>query len=160
MRDPTTYMGKLTYFGKVGNTSSRTPSSGADRLQILVIVQPFWALAMTCIRLSTLNLYAHLFSIHPRFRRACWIVAAACAIWLPCDMVACFMICQPVAFNWDPTIPGGKCGDTAVAYISMHVSNVIIDITIALLPVPVLWGLKMNTGKRVAIIFMFALGSL
>jgi hypothetical protein len=70
------------------------------------------------------------------------------------------MICQPVAFNWDPTISGGKCGDTAVAYISMHVSNVIIDMTIALLPVPVLWGLKMNTGKRMAIIFMFALGSL
>lgn len=69
-------------------------------------------------------------------------------------------ICRPVAYNWDPTIPGGTCGNSTTAYLAAHASHFCIDSVIALLPARVLWSLKMPMYKKVATIILFALGAL
>jgi hypothetical protein len=95
-----------------------------------------------------------------RFTYVCWAVAVLAVLWFPGKLIAAFLACQPLSFNWDSSVPGGHCGNVSVAYITMHPSNVFIDVTIALLPAPILWGLQMKASKRVAIIFMFSLGAL
>lgn len=87
-------------------------------------------------------------------------VAVVVVLWFPGDLVAAFISCMPLSYNWDPTVEGGHCGNVAAAYITLHASNVVIDATIALLPAPLLWKLRMERSKRVGIILMFALGAL
>jgi hypothetical protein len=81
-------------------------------------------------------------------------------IWFVADIIAAFLVCCPVAFNWDPTIPGGRCGNAAAAYIAMHTANIILDASIAVLPAPLLWKLQMKLSRKIGIIFMFSLGAL
>ena len=71
-----------------------------------------------------------------------------------------FLLCQPLAFNWDKTIPGGFCADQHAAYISAGIINLIIDVSIIVLPMPMLWGLQMAMMRKVALTAIFSLGAL
>ena len=83
-----------------------------------------------------------------------------CAIFWLYDNLVAFLICQPLAFNWDQTIPGGHCGNGVAAYIAAHSINFALDGSLAILPMPVLWGLQMPTRKKIEISIMFSLGTL
>jgi hypothetical protein len=128
--------------------------------QIQVAMQPIWAASLTFVRLSILNLYTHIFKPHDRFRKGCWFVMMWAVLWFIGDQIAAFMVCRPVAFNWDQTIPGGRCGNAEAAYIAIHTANIIIDVSIAVLPAPILWSLQLKPFKKTGIICMFSLGAL
>ena len=76
------------------------------------------------------------------------------------DILLAFLICHPLSMNWDPTTPGGYCGNEEAAYLAAHSFNFIGDFSLALLPLPALWKLQMPTRKKVQISFMFMLGIL
>jgi hypothetical protein len=114
---------------------------------------------MTSVRLSILSLYIQLFSNNKRTRAACYVLMATCLLWAIGEILVVFILCQPFAFNWDKTI-AGKCGNLNAAYLTVHASNFVIDSSIALLPTPVLWGLKLPTAKKLGVMLMFALGAL
>jgi hypothetical protein len=82
-----------------------------------------------------------------------------CGLWAIGEILVVFLLCRPFEFNWDRTIDG-KCGNLNAAYLIVHGSNFVIDSTIALLPIPVLWSLKLPTAKKLGIMLMFALGAL
>lgn len=69
-----------------------------------------------------------------------------------------FLICQPFAFSWDTTIPGGHCGNQFEGYKAQAIVNIAIDCAIVLLPVPSLWNLQMVPSKKIGIYVMFSLG--
>ncbi|KAI0601368.1 hypothetical protein F4775DRAFT_541873 [Biscogniauxia sp. FL1348] len=118
-----------------------------------------WVVAMTFVRLSILSLYIHIFSLHDRFRIACYVLMAAAVSWGVAVFILLALDCQPFAFNWDKTIPGGYCVNIAASYLSAHVINLTIDSSIAFLPTPVLWGLHMPLRRKIGITILFALGS-
>ena len=85
---------------------------------------------------------------------------AACGLFFIYDILVAFLMCRPLAFNWDKTIPGGHCGNEVAAYIAAHTINFIIDVSLAILPMPILWGLQMSLRKKVELSIMFSLGAL
>ncbi|KJZ72357.1 hypothetical protein HIM_08283 [Hirsutella minnesotensis 3608] len=133
---------KLTTFGK-----------------LLIVIQILWCFSMTCIRLSILRLYISLFSINKVFRTACYIMMTVCLLWAAGEVLVVFLLCRPFAYNWDKAI-NGSCGNLNAAYLIVHGSNFVIDSSIALLPTPVLWRLKIPRVEKLAIMLMFALGAL
>ena len=85
---------------------------------------------------------------------------AICALFWVFDILVAFLICKPVAFYWDQNIPGGHCGNEIAAYLAAHSLNFALDISLAILPMPVLWNLQMPTKRKLEISFMFGLGAL
>ncbi|KAI3316744.1 hypothetical protein HD806DRAFT_527620 [Xylariaceae sp. AK1471] len=71
-----------------------------------------------------------------------------------------FLLCTPVQYNWDKTIPNSKCHNQNLAYLLAGITNLVIDAIIVSLPMPKLYGLQMPLAKRVAIGAMFGLGAL
>lgn len=114
---------------------------------------------MTAIRCSILFLYTHIFSSSRKFRFVCYAMMCACVLWAIGDILTVTLLCRPIAFNWDKTV-GGSCGNINAAYLAVHSFNFVIDAGIAVLPIPVLWGLQMPTANKIGITIMFALGAL
>ena len=56
-------------------------------------------------------------------------------------ILATLLICRPLAYNWNPTI-NGTCGDTHKLYLSGGIVNLLLDVSIVILPMPMLWGLQ------------------
>jgi hypothetical protein len=83
--------------------------------------------------------------------------------WLILQIVALSLAvafqCTPVASVWDISIPGQCINSQALVY-SAAAFSILEDFVIMFLPVSELKNLKLDLRKRIALGFMFALGSL
>ncbi|ROW06389.1 hypothetical protein VMCG_04283 [Cytospora schulzeri] len=66
--------------------------------------------------------------------------------------------CQPFAYNWDQTIPGGHCGNQVLSFQITGSLNVFLDAITLLLPMPYLTTLSMSISKKLILIATFAVG--
>jgi hypothetical protein len=74
--------------------------------------------------------------------------------------VIAFLFCIPLAANWDRTIPNAKCGNMAAEFISVGTINLLIDVAIIVLPMPVLWNLQLPIRKKLGLTAIFGIGAL
>lgn len=93
------------------------------------------------------------------FNWAIWITHGLNASWLVGTVLATAFFCSPIEKNWLPTIEG-KCGNTPTLMMGSSISSVIIDLTILFLPLPKIWGLKMDIAKKSGLTGVFLLGYL
>ncbi|KAF7533876.1 hypothetical protein G7054_g6682 [Neopestalotiopsis clavispora] len=79
-------------------------------------------------------------------------------MWSLATFFVTLFLCQPIAFNWDTTIAGGKCGNTLASWKSTGIVNIITDVIILLVPIPSLCKVQMALYKKLVLIGVFALG--
>lgn len=70
------------------------------------------------------------------------------------------LICHPIAMNWDTTLPGGYCGDEISAYSAVGIIDLVIDIAIFILPIPMVVKLQVSTAHKMALGVIFGAGIL
>lgn len=129
-----------------------------DTLQTVFIGQFGWALSNIGVKLSIIDLYVKIFGRDKRFRVISYSLMGAVTVYFVLVVLLALLICHPVAFNWDVTIPDGYCDDHKAAFLSSAVLNCILDVAILALPLPMLWGLKMVTSKKIGVTIMLSVG--
>ncbi|OJD29988.1 cation-transporting atpase 4 [Diplodia corticola] len=74
--------------------------------------------------------------------------------------IYCLCQCQPIAKIWDPTIEGHCHPSNIITALSMTVTvtSIISDIIISVLPIPLLWNVKINRYSKLAAGFLLSLG--
>ncbi|KAF1847677.1 uncharacterized protein K460DRAFT_384006 [Cucurbitaria berberidis CBS 394.84] len=68
-------------------------------------------------------------------------------------------LCQPAVKQWDPRITWGRCLPAVPFYTSMASLMILFDITVMLLPFPVLLRSHDQKRKKVALLGLLALGT-
>lgn len=127
--------------------------------------QPFWAsvivynVGLTFVKCSILCQFFRFF-IEPKARATCWIALGTVATFGVCTMFGSIFACAPIAFFWDKKVPGGHCIDL-LAFWFMHAAfNIVSDLVIIILPIPVLIPLSLPCRQKYALILIFILGGL
>ena len=107
--------------------------------------------AMVFARFSYLLFYLRIFVSRP-FRIASWVFCFGCtgAYWLG-SVLQVFLICRPLEFNWNPTIPGGKCASQNVTFSTIGAFNLVTDLTIMILPLRFVFKLQMSALTKYAL---------
>ncbi|KAI0410957.1 hypothetical protein F5X98DRAFT_384561 [Xylaria grammica] len=116
-----------------------------------------WIWSLFAIKVSILDIYIRIFPIKT-FIAICRGFIAFQVAWVLAAFLEILLLCRPLAYQWDKSIPGGVCGSFFQSYYSTHIIIFITDFALALLPVPVLWKLKMEPRKKISVALMFALG--
>lgn len=70
-----------------------------------------------------------------------------------------FLICRPFAKNWEPLLPG-TCGSSRASFLADGAINIIIDLAMVILPMPMVWQLQMSHQRKISLTIVFALGIL
>lgn len=109
------------------------------------------------IRASVISLYLQLFPVRP-FRMACYAALALNMAFLISMVIADCLICQPIAYRWDYTIKDGHCGNQKPFDLFVAVVNLLLDALAVVFPMPILWGLQMATGRKIALSGIFGMG--
>lgn len=91
---------------------------------------------------------------------ACVATQAVVVMWAFATIFLTLFICQPIAYNWDLSIPDAKCGDTLASWKSTGIVNIITDILVLVLPIPALARVQMALYKKLVVIATFTLGVL
>jgi hypothetical protein len=111
-------------------------------------------------KLAIVVLYLRVFNWKGGMRvTALVLLAILAATGLSLIITACFQ-CRPLAYWWDRTIPGGTCIDVQLFFHAQSVPGFVLDFFIMALPLKTIWGLKMPTPKRVALMMIFLVASL
>ncbi|ETI25459.1 hypothetical protein G647_02232 [Cladophialophora carrionii CBS 160.54] len=104
-------------------------------------------------------LYQYLrFFVDRRYRYAAWfLIGFICVAGITFILVSCFS-CMPVAFYWDKSIEGGHCIDMMAFWFSFSGFNIVTDVAVWVLPMPVLWNLQLPRKQKISLVAVFALG--
>ena len=118
-----------------------------------------YSLAVAFPRLSVLALYLRIFT-EKRYRRATWVLAAVISGAAAAVSLTAIFQCSPVPYAWDRSIQGGTCINVASFYVYCSIPNVITDVAILLLPLPMIFRLHTNQSQKVGLSLIFLLGAM
>ncbi|CAF9937909.1 MAG: hypothetical protein HETSPECPRED_000703 [Heterodermia speciosa] len=118
-----------------------------------------WMAANTSIKISILHFYLTLFRPSKSFRLITFTIMGLTSLFCLAVVLDTFLICRPLAKSWNPLLPG-TCGSLIDSIIWTSIINVLIDTSIILLPMPMVWALQMARWRKYALTFTFALGGI
>lgn len=121
--------------------------------------ETLWGVVNTLVRISAILLLMRIFGINRIFR---WIARSLLVVSILYGVVVfleVFLICRPMAVDWNASVDG-KCGNQILAYLVLEVFGLLLDFTILVLPIPVVWGLKMKWKTKIYSTIIFSIGVL
>ncbi|OAG08640.1 uncharacterized protein CC84DRAFT_1203964 [Paraphaeosphaeria sporulosa] len=134
-----------------------------ERLLIRKAFFAAWLLqswANSFIRLSILDFLLQVFAPEEKFCLAINFFQAATSAYLIACTIAWLATCRPFRYNWElgPDVPR-HCGNLQLKFFLSAIFNLVLDVGILILPMPMLWTLQINTRKKITISLIFGLGS-
>ncbi|KAF7513052.1 hypothetical protein GJ744_011318 [Endocarpon pusillum] len=159
------------YPGTVGMHLPDAASLGSSvmrtTLKIFYSAGFIWITSTILIKLSLLHFYRSIFLVHSvRSQRikllqySAYTIYALCVLYWIAHITLLLRICQPITLQWDPAQGSGHCGDITKEEISSSAMNMILDLSIVILPMPSLWSLRISLKKKFAINAILSLGLL
>ncbi|KAL4808400.1 CFEM domain-containing protein [Aspergillus unguis] len=128
-------------------------------LKLFFIEEELYCICIALVKVSMLILYLRLFP-NKRLRIAVYATMVATALW---GIIAFFVLlfsCKPISYYWNEW--DGEHKGTCLSHNNILLAhstiNIVLDVIIVCLPMPVLLKLQMPIGKRLGIISMFAVG--
>ncbi|PWY92927.1 integral membrane protein PTH11-like protein [Aspergillus heteromorphus CBS 117.55] len=120
------------------------------------IFSHFYDVAIASTKLSVLALYYRIF-ITPKFRfvvigTVVWVI-----LWLMTMEIVLGLECRPIQKFWDSSVHGTCFNLVAFSYFT-NITNLVTDIWIFLLPVPVILKLQITRNKKVGLSLLFSVG--
>ena len=122
-------------------------------------MQVFYASTLTLIKISICLFYLRIFSVR-RFRIICWIVMAFVVCWGIMVILVAFFICHPFAYSSHSEIHKGSCPNESTIFITSCVLDLVTDLCVFALPLPMIWNLHAPLATRAALFSIFGLGIL
>ena len=68
--------------------------------------------------------------------------------------------CKQIALAWDKSIEGGSCIDMVAFFRYSIIPDIITDVTMLILPLPIVWNLHASITQRVGLTVTFLTGSM
>lgn len=120
------------------------------------------AIYTLCGSFAKVSLLIFYFRLSPQrwFKRAVWISLAIIAGYSIGIFFALVFACDPIAMSWDATITEGTCINRPSLYIATAAANIISDLILFALPIPIVVKLQIPRRQKVGLSFIFAVGSL
>ncbi|KUI71035.1 hypothetical protein VM1G_07034 [Cytospora mali] len=126
---------------------------------IILPLELFWTLSLSLSKISLLLLYIKVFPVS-RLTLVCKITCVCVALFAISGVLCTLLICQPIQYNWDLSLPGGHCGNQKAVFGFYGVMNLATDVMVLALPIPSLMKLKLPSYKKVALVTTFSVGFL
>ncbi|KAF2279120.1 uncharacterized protein EI97DRAFT_371657 [Westerdykella ornata] len=103
-----------------------------------------------------------------RYGRFCWFIIGFLVAFMLFTFFSLIFGCVPIAANWDftlrpPPIGTGnaKCMEITTyrnIAVTNSVINIVTDIVLALMPVPLVWRLQVNKRTKISLVLILGLG--
>ncbi|KAG6354943.1 hypothetical protein INS49_004024 [Diaporthe citri] len=133
---------------------------GGTGRHLILPFEALYGLTLMFVKLAVLRFYSRIFAPSAWVTWSVRVTAAAVIMWMASVVLETFLLCRPLAFNWDTTIPGGACGDRNAVFVIAGVTNMVTDFMVLLLPVPCILKLQMPTGQKFGLLLVFCMGIL
>lgn len=126
----------------------------------MITTMVMYTTTMASVRISILLLYCRIFCT-PKFRRLCWVAAAVTICWWIASVLVDILQCRPINAAWDPKMMfSPQCIDFQKFWYGLSGSSVVMDTIILIMPIYMVWQLKMKKSQKVLLSGIFLVGCL
>lgn len=115
--------------------------------KLLVVIEFVYVTAFTLPKLTILGIYMRIFTTRP-YRIAVYVLASIIIANMLTAIFMAFSVCQPFAYSWDKTIPGGRCVDLNKVSVWIPFPNILTDAAMLVLPLPLVWRLHITRNQK------------
>ncbi|KAJ9294475.1 hypothetical protein DTO271G3_6743 [Paecilomyces variotii] len=148
-----------TRLGGIGYHASMLSSNKLNHLmKIYMAVEPLWISSNFCARISMIHLYITTFPSR-RFLVIAYTVAALVAVCWVSTIIRMCLLCTPLAYIRDKSIQGGHCIDMRASWISVSIIDLVLNVVILIIPIPMLRYLQLPGRRKMALGSVFMFGS-
>ena len=134
------------------------PDAVEEWHQVLYVYENFYAPAIATTKFSVLLFYNRIFSI-PKFRTVLYILASTVAAWWIAMQFTVIFECTSIDFSWDQR-GKGHCINLDKFFLGQAIPNIVTDIVLLAIPLPMIWNLQLPRSQKVALSGVFLLGGL
>ncbi|GCB17918.1 hypothetical protein AAWM_00803 [Aspergillus awamori] len=120
------------------------------------IFSHFYDVAIASTKLSVLALYYRIF-ITPKFRLVIILTVVWVILWLMTMEIVLGLECRPIAKFWNSSVEGTCFNLVAFSYFT-NIANLVTDIWIFLLPLPIILHLQITKNKKIGLSLLFSVG--
>ncbi|KAH8647368.1 hypothetical protein BX600DRAFT_153121 [Xylariales sp. PMI_506] len=140
------------------------PANGPILSQLLYASKLVYVVVQCTGKIGILVMYQRVFDTGSNgvrwFRFTIWGLIAFCLVEELIYILIIALQCLPVAALWDTSITGAKCINADLAFFIGAIFNIVGDIVLIILPIPMLHKLQVSQRKRIGVAIMFAVASL
>ncbi|KAI9813845.1 MAG: hypothetical protein M1827_003635 [Pycnora praestabilis] len=126
-------------------------------LELFWYAQMFYKVNINVTKASILLLYLRIFTLKP-YRIASYVLLALVTAFGTALAFSSIFQCIPVPRAYNKKI-AGHCIDLTKAWYANAAFSIVTDFLILILPMPVIWQLKMPTRQKIGLMGLFALGT-
>ncbi|KAE8422281.1 hypothetical protein BDV36DRAFT_311397 [Aspergillus pseudocaelatus] len=133
-----------------------------DLLMGIGLILSYCATAFVIYRLmDDSEILGAIHGVLPAFRMVSNCLIVFIALWAVVALLVNIFQCNPVQFYYDKTLQGGHCMHGQTKFFQAMGSIALVeDVTILLMPVPIVWRLKITLRQKIAVTIVFSLGGL
>ncbi|KAI0173385.1 hypothetical protein GGR52DRAFT_590564 [Hypoxylon sp. FL1284] len=153
----------MVLVGGMGHHVDELQSWHVIRLMKAMYARQFlYVVTFALVELSVISMLMRIFVFSPRFRLAAIpmiILTITCAL---STVMVYLLICRPIAVNWQmpQTIERACGGGKQAANMATGIVNIINELAVLVLPLPVIHKLVVGTRQKAIIVFVFIMGIL
>ena len=128
-------------------------------LRLLFWDELFYTACIALCKFSVLCFYNRTFAVSRQLRTALWVLGGVTmGWWISVTFVIIFQ-CHPIRAAWLPQVPG-NCFNLYGFFVGQAVPNILTDFILLILPLPILWRLRIQLPQKIALVAVFLLGYL
>jgi len=116
-------------------------------------------IGLTLVKMSVLMFYVRVFGTVRAYRITFWIMGALIVGWGVATSFLALFTCTPIKKSWDRKIPG-HCSNRQRDFMGAAIPNVLTDLLLLFLPMPMLWRIQVSTARKYWLVGVFAAGYL
>ncbi|KAL4916728.1 hypothetical protein BDW62DRAFT_218554 [Aspergillus aurantiobrunneus] len=131
----------------------------SETMKLFFIEEVLYVICISLIKCSMLFLYLRLFPNKP-LRLAIHVAIGITAAWAVGSFFAQVFSCSPISFYWNQWDGehSGRCSSHNDLLLAHAIINIVLDVVVIALPMPILFKLQMSLEKRIGMCLMFAVG--
>ena len=127
-------------------------------LKLLYAYDMLYSLCLPCMKLSILLFYGRIFPTR-RFTIVLYISCAFIVMWCVSALLVAIFACRPIAHFWTQSLPG-RCINVKKFVMVEAGLTIFTDVALLVLPMPMVWVLKISRQQKIALSGIFLLGGL
>ncbi|KAI8953309.1 hypothetical protein F4801DRAFT_576484 [Xylaria longipes] len=147
----------LLVFGGLGHHAQTVPAPNQFSIpKVLFSFELFHILSLNLGKLSALFFYLKLFNNKSVAKITKWCIVAV-SLGTTGLVLWQFLFCHPLykMWEWDGL---ENCGDRQPLYVAVCVWSIFTDLLVLVVPLPIIWKLKMERTQKLRLSWLFAAG--
>ena len=135
------------------------PSQEIEFLKMQSLQFVLYPMAMGAAKCSVIAFYIRVFGVQRIFRWWCYCLLGLVLAWSISVCLVTVLVCLPAGSAWDITIPGRTCINQPIFFNVSAMLDAVLNFLTLVSPLYLIWQLKLNTKKKIAISAVLMVGA-